>query len=137
MSWKSESGDVADLGNVELREYVAYPHPGTNPPFTVFAANPTILPNPPMPGTCGGTGFTDRHFYLSQWVDFSTRIADYMESRQEYQFRDKVIGTSWADGVLAVFTIKREVIGIPGATYEFKTSKTGTGNFSESCTETP
>ncbi|MDI6809982.1 MAG: hypothetical protein QME66_13610 [Candidatus Eisenbacteria bacterium] len=137
MSWKSESGNLAHLGNVELREYVTYPHPGANPPFTVHGADPTITPSPPMPGTCGGAGYDDSHDYQPAWVDYSTSATDYMESSQDYQFRDKVLNTSWSDRVLATFTVKREVINNPGATYKFKTSKTGTGGFSESCTETP
>jgi len=137
MSWKSESGSLADLGNVELREYVTYPHPGPNPPFTVRGADPTIRPDPPMPGTCGGFGYQDTHDYEPAWVDYSTGATSYMEAHQEYQFRDIVLDTSWDEGVLATFTIRREVIPDGSGTYKFKTSKSGTGGFSVSCTETP
>ena len=116
---------------------MTYPHSGSNPPFTVPAQNPTILPDPPMAGITGGVGYEDPHFYETTWIDFSTRRGDYMESAQAYQFRDTVLNTSWSDGVLASFVIKREMINDPDATYIFKTTKTGTGGFSQSCTETP
>lgn len=135
VSWKSESGDLGDLGNTDVREYVTYTHPGANPPFMVHGGDPTIKPVPPIPGT-DGSAF-DSHDYQSGWVDFSTGVTDYMESSQEYQFRDTVMNSSWDDGVLGTFTIKREVINDPGGTYKFKTSKTGTGGFSQFCTETP
>lgn len=85
-----------------------------------------------MPGTTGGSGYEDTHDYQPAWVDFSTGVTDYMESDQDYQFRDTVLSTAWADGVLATFTVRREVSVRAAGGYEFTTSKTGTGGFNES-----
>jgi hypothetical protein len=132
--WDSESGNLADLGNVVLREEVFYTHPGSNPPFTVaITSNPTHTPNPPAPGTDGL--FNDSHTYQPQWVDFTTRHEDYRIGEQEYQFQDTVLQTPWMG--LANYTILKEVIDDPAGTYKFRTTKYGSGGFSHSITESP
>ncbi len=135
VSWKSESGDLADLANTELREYVTPSRQGANPPFIKQLPDSTIQPNPPIPGT-SGVGY-DTHTYQPAWVDFSTGTTGYMQAAQQYQFHDKVLNTIWDAGVLATFTITRTVSSDPGGTYKFTTTKTGTGGFSATCTETP
>ncbi|GAH83390.1 unnamed protein product, partial [marine sediment metagenome] len=130
MTWKSESGNLADLTNVRWREYINYTTVGTNPPFN---------PNPPIPVSgawppegnvmTGGIG-TDTHYWLKSWVDWSTQTPGSKVAAQQYQFKDTVLNTDWTNGILGTATITREVANDPGGSYTFTTSKNGTGAFS-------
>lgn len=56
-AWDSTTGDLADLGNCSAREKVDYPggnpYYWPSPPWVGSSPNPTILPDPPIPGTYG------------------------------------------------------------------------------------
>ncbi len=135
--WSSESGDPNDLINTNLREDVIWTHPGSNPPF--MKPVPSEYIGPLNSGTLGSTGQTDRHHYYPALVDFSTGATDYREGNQSIQFQDTVLNTSWDAGVLATYTITKTVAKDTntGGTYTFTTSVTGSGGFSQSCTERP
>jgi len=132
VTWKSESGDPANLTKVRWREYMNYTTVGTNPPFN---------PNPPFPvsyawpekgwAMTGGSGFDD-HIWEKSWVDWSTQTPGSKVGAQQYQFKDWVLRTNWEDGVLGNATITRVVANDPGGTYTFTTTKNGTGAFSAS-----
>ncbi|MCX5632449.1 MAG: hypothetical protein NTW93_02045 [Phycisphaerae bacterium] len=55
--WDSTTGDLGDLGNSAVREKVDYPggspYYWPSPPWIGWVPNPTIAPNPPIPGTYG------------------------------------------------------------------------------------
>jgi len=136
VTWKSESGKVADLTNVLMREYIEVTQMGSNPPFTITP--PIIFIQPPNGGPAtGGTG-TDRHHYSAAGVNW-TGVQSSRVKAQQYQFKDVVLNTEWTNGVLGTATITREVKTDPdpAGTYIFITSKTGPGTFSDSCPEKP
>ena len=135
-TWLSESGHLADLGNVVTREYLTCPNGVPNPPFTTTETFPNAFPPDGLAMTGGSQ--PDPHYYQPAWVDFSTSVTGSFDVVQEYQFKDTVLASAWRG--VGHFHITRTVAKNPGATYTFTTSITGHaqgGGFNKSCTETP
>jgi hypothetical protein len=84
--WDSTTGDLNDLDMCGVREKVDYPDGDPyfwpSPPWDGSVFNPTILPDPPVPGTEGG--LEDEH----SPPDFKEPFcAAYSCATQEYQYR--------------------------------------------------
>lgn len=116
--WFSTSGNLADLSNCSVQEWVNYPTSGYytwNSPLyeTGFSSpSPTILPSPPIPGTDGTAGDNLLH------PGFKTPYqADSFAAAQYFQYScSNYRNGSWIT-FYGPLTITRTVQNVPPWTY--------------------
>lgn len=119
--WDSESGNVADLGNIKIKEWVLTLD-APNPPFTF---QPHFVDGEEIAGTQGYGN--DYHWYDPPWVNYANRTTGTMTAKQMVVFHDTVYMAPDPWTAFASYDIVPQVIDNPGATYKFKMTKTGTG----------
>ncbi|HEX5411140.1 MAG TPA: hypothetical protein VFZ27_04695 [Terriglobia bacterium] len=121
-AWGSSSGNLADLTNCTVNEKVSYP--GTqnpyvwpDPPWNTATPNPTIAPNPPVPGTDGAA--SDNH---SPGTFVKPYQAANFNASQIYQYSctGGISGT-----LMGPLTISRSVSQNSNGTWKYMITKSG------------
>jgi hypothetical protein len=125
-AWDSDSGNVADLDQVQVGEHVQYPAAGfPNPPFVGWnLANPTVLN---VPGVDGG--LQDNHGNLAMTAGPAANV----DGTQNYRFhcnRTMPAGNAnalaWGNVLLGPIAIQRWVEFIfPAGIWQYRILKSG------------
>jgi hypothetical protein len=117
--WSSNTGNIADLSQCSVREYVTYPGSGnfnwTSPPYDTSGnptANPTIT-NPPFPATDGGSYDNNLHPGFSKPYVYNqfTAAQKFQYSCTNYQ------SGAWQDFSFGSVPLIRTVQNLPPWTY--------------------
>ncbi|MDO9074798.1 MAG: DUF4157 domain-containing protein [Rubrivivax sp.] len=126
-AWDSSTGDLADLTDVGVSEKVDYP--GSNDPFIwpsppwtgdVGTPNPTLLPNPPVPGTRGRA--VDNHSTLPFLKPY--RRASFT-ARQVYRYATPCKNGGRPVALSPNINIVRVVKRKPDGNFQYRITKSG------------
>ena len=124
--WDSTTGDLADLGNCSIREKVDYPggnpYQWPSPPWGLeicAVPNPTLAPNPPIPGTDGA--LQDTHGACPNFT-IPYQAASFV-AMQVYQYQCSCM-ENW-ETLLGIGPIYRFVTGEEGGLWRYSIIKSG------------
>jgi hypothetical protein len=122
--WDSDTGNLDDLSQCSVREYVTYPGNGnyswTSPPYASgnSATNPTVS-NPPFAGTDGGVVDNNTHPGFVK-----TYVYNQFTATQKFQYScANYNGGAWQDFPLGPLSIVRTVQNVPP--WQYSITKSG------------
>jgi hypothetical protein len=125
-AWSSSTGNLADLAACSVREFVSYPGGDPfnwpSPPFVaVSTPNPTILPDPYIPGAAGESH--DDHFHPNFLQPYQTAS---VTATQYYQYICPCANGEQPVNMMGPLSLDRSVYFVsPNGTWQCKLTKSG------------
>jgi len=125
-TWESSTGNLADLSNCLVGEFVTYPG-AANPyvwPSPPWAAG-SSTPNPTMPSTAGSGGAGQDNHGPKSFVAAASRVAANFTATQIYRYQCPCAnGGNWVtlDGPISIV---RTVTQNADGTWQYAISKSG------------